>query len=167
MLKLAVCLASFALVSLSMAQTVVDRARADELVFMSDNDPAMRQAFARARATFDEFLSKAKEPAPGTLHYAVKVGIREGEDTEYFWVGDFTQDSSGMFSGRIDNEPRLVKKVKAGQRYTFPKGHIVDWTYVDRNQRRMVGNFTMCALLTKEPQAEAAAARQKFGLRCE
>jgi uncharacterized protein YegJ (DUF2314 family) len=122
MLKLTAFFASFALVSLSTAQTVVDRARADELVFMSDNDPAMRQAFARARATVDEFLSKAKEPAPGTVHYAVKVGVREGKDTEYFWVGDFTEDTSGMFSGRIDNEPRLVKKVKEGQRYTFPKG---------------------------------------------
>jgi uncharacterized protein YegJ (DUF2314 family) len=152
---------------LATAQPIVDRARADELVFMSDDDPAMRQAFQRARATLDEFLSKAKEPAPGTLHYALKVGIKEGKDTEYFWVGDFGQDASGMFSGRIDNAPRLVKRVQEGQRYAFPKGHIVDWMYVDRNERRMAGNFTMCALLTKEPPAEAAAARQKFGLRCD
>jgi uncharacterized protein YegJ (DUF2314 family) len=167
MLRLTTVLALFIAVPVSFAQPVVDRARADELVFMSDDDPAMRHAFERARATLDGFLSKAKQPAPGTVHYALKVGVRDGKDTEYFWVGDFRQDEGDTFVGRIDNAPRLVKKVKEGQMYRFPRAHIVDWTYLDRNERRMVGNYTLCALLTKEPPAEAAAARQKFGLRCE
>ena len=151
---------------LSLAQSVVERAKADELVFMQDEEPAMRRAFEQARATLDEFLLKAKAPPPGTTSYSLKVGIREGKAVEYFWVGNFTQTETG-FSGTINNEPRLVKGVRFGQQYSFPREHIFDWTYIDRNERRMVGNFTVCALLTKESPQEAEATKKRYGLRCE
>jgi uncharacterized protein YegJ (DUF2314 family) len=150
----------------AIAQSVVERAKADELVFMRDEEPAMQRAFEKARATLEDFLQKAKSPPAGTTSYSLKVGIRQGEDVEYFWVGNFTQTESG-FSGTINNEPRMVKSVKFGQQYAFPREHIVDWTYIDRTERRMVGNFTVCALLTKESAAEAEATKKRFGLRCE
>jgi uncharacterized protein YegJ (DUF2314 family) len=158
--------ALFVAASPVLAQSVVDRAKADELVFMRDEEPAMQRAFEKARATLDDFLQKAKSPPAGTANYSLKIGIRQGKDVEYFWVGNFTQTESG-FSGTINNEPRMVKSVKFGQQYAFPRAHIVDWTYVDRNERRMVGNFTVCALLTKESAAEAEATKKRFGLRCE
>lgn len=147
-------------------QSVTERAKAGELVFMGDEEPAMRRAFEKARSTLDAFLEQAKAPPPGTGGYSLKVGIREGKDVEYFWVGDFAATESG-FIGTINNEPRMVKSVRLGQRYSFPKQHIVDWTYIDRNERRMVGNFTVCALLTKESAAEAEATKKRFGLRCD
>ena len=148
------------------AQSVLDRAKKDELAFMDDEDPAMREAFQKARASLDEFLSKARSPAAGTTGYSLKVGVRDGEKVEYFWVGEFLETATG-FTGTINNHPRMVKGVSFGQRYSFPREHIVDWTYIDRNERRMLGNFTVCALLTKEPPAEAEAAKKKYGLRCE
>lgn len=150
----------------AVSQSVVERAKADELVFMKDEEPAMQRAFEQARATLDEFLKKAKDPPPGTTSYSLKVGIREGKDVEYFWAGSFVQTDSG-FTGTINNEPRMVKRVRFGQQYSFPREHIVDWTYIDRNERRMVGNFTICALLTKESPQEAEATKKRFGLRCE
>lgn len=162
-----VILALMALFSTALfAQTAVERAKSDELVFMADDEPAMKKAFAQARATLDEFLRKAKAPPAGTFGYALKVGIRDGDDVEYFWVGDFAQTGRG-FVGTIDNEPRMVKTVRYGQRYSFPRADIVDWTYIDKKARRMMGNFTVCALLTKEPPAEAEETRKRFGLRCE
>ena len=150
----------------ALAQSVVERAKADELVFMDDEEPAMHRAFEQARATLDEFLQKAKAPPPGTTGFSLKVGVREGKNVEYFWVGDFGPTEKG-FSGTINNQPRLVKSVHFGQKYEFVREHIVDWTYIDRNERRMVGNFTVCALLTKEPPAEAEATKKRYGLRCE
>ena len=148
------------------AQSVQERAKKDELVFMNDDEPAMREAFQKARDSLDEFLSKAKSPAPGTTGYSLKVGIRDGEKVEYFWIGDFLETATG-FTGTISNHPRMVKRVSFGQRYSFEREHIVDWTYVDRNEKRMVGNFTVCALLTKEPAAQAEATKKRYGLRCE
>ena len=152
--------------SLCSAQSLAERAKADELVFMGDKEPAMQRAFSQARASLDDFLRKAKNPAAGTTSYGLKVGVREGTSVEYFWLVDFIQSQDG-FVGTISNEPRMVKTVRYGQRYTFAREHIVDWVYVDRNQRRMMGNFTACALLTKEPASEAEAVKKQYGLQCD
>jgi uncharacterized protein YegJ (DUF2314 family) len=148
------------------AATVEDRVSRDELAYMPDADPAMQRAFARARAELDDFLGKAKSPPPDTFGFSVKVAIRDRGKTEYFWVGPFTELDGGRFTGRIDNEPRAVANVRLGQTYAFAKSEIVDWTYMNRAQRKVYGNYTMCALLTKEPPHEAEAVRKRYGLDC-
>ena len=150
----------------ALCQSVEERAKKQELVFMEDEEPAMRRAFETARASLDGFLEKAKNPPADAAGFALKVGVREGKNTEYFWVNEL-HEKDGQFTGKINNEPRMVKTVRMGQHYAFPRAHIVDWMYIDRAQRRMVGNFTMCALLTKDPPVEAAAAKKRFGLTCE
>ena len=59
-----------------------------------------------------------------------------------------------------------MKALKAGDVHAFAKADIVDWLYVDRPRRRMHGNFTACALMTREPPKEAAALRRQLGLTC-
>ena len=132
---------------------------------MPDEDPAMRKAFEAARASLDGFLEKLKSPPTGPGGYAVKVGIRSGTDIEYLWVGNLSIDGDRL-SGRIDNAPRTVKTVKAGDTHGFARADIVDWLYIDRPRRRMHGNFTACALMTREPAKEAAALRKQLGLAC-
>ena len=148
------------------AQPSASKAGADDLVFMGDEEPAMKRAFERARASLDEFLLKVKARPPGLSAFSVKVGVRQGKDVEYFWINDFAEVGE-FFEGEIGNTPQMVKTVKLGQRYRFTKGEIVDWLYIDRPQRKMVGNFTYCALLAKESKKEAEAARKRFNLDCE
>lgn len=148
------------------AQTPIKKAERDELFFVPTADPAMERAFGKARSTLDNFLRLASAPAPGTSDYSVKVALSDGKNTEYFWVSDFER-SGEKFSGRLANEPRMVKKYKNGQRFEFPRNLIVDWTYIDASKRKMFGNFTACALLTKEPPEEARKFRERFGLDCD
>ncbi|MDR7335301.1 DUF2314 domain-containing protein [Roseateles asaccharophilus] len=149
------------------SQSAVERAaKDDELVFMRDQEPAMQKAFDKAAATLDEFLQKAKVPSADHTSFALKVAISQGKDTEYFWVNNFTE-KDGAFEGEIGNEPRMVNTVKFGQRYRFPRSRVVDWTYIDKVQRKMVGNFTLCALLTKESKQDAQAMKKRFKLDCD
>jgi uncharacterized protein YegJ (DUF2314 family) len=141
-------------------------AREAPLVFMDDDHPAMKKAFAKARETLDTFLKLEAEKPPELGRFAVKVGISEGKGTEYFWITDFTRTGE-RFSGKIGNTPQMVKNVKLNQTYEFTRAQIVDWLYIDRPKRKMIGNFTYCALLTQEPPAEAEAARKRFNLECE
>jgi uncharacterized protein YegJ (DUF2314 family) len=141
-------------------------AREAPLVFMDDDHPAMKRAFAKAREGLDEFLRLASEKPPELVRFAVKVGINEGKRTEYFWITDFNR-SGERFSGKIGNTPQIVKNVKLDQLHEFAREQIVDWLYLDRSRRKMVGNFTYCALLTNEPAAEAEAQRKRFNLDCE
>jgi uncharacterized protein YegJ (DUF2314 family) len=61
----------------------------------------------------------------------------------------------------------MVRTVKFGQRYGFARARIVDWTYIDKGKRAMVGNFTLCALLTKESRSEAEAMKRRFKIDCD
>jgi uncharacterized protein YegJ (DUF2314 family) len=151
--------------ALSSAQSITERAEKDQTIDMRNEEPAMRRAMEKARATLDEFLVKAKQPAAGTDSYAVKVAVPEGPNTEYFWVNDFTW-SDASFTGRINNEPRIVKNLKLGQIYKFSRSQIVDWTYIDEKTGRTFGNFTACAILSKEPPAQAEEFKRRYGLDC-
>ena len=95
-------------------------------------------------------------PPPGTSSFALKVAIRDDGGTEYFWVNQF-QRIDDAYVGRLNNEPRMVKGYRLGQRIQFKHDQIVDWTYLDETQRRTHGNYTACALLSKEPPDQALA----------
>jgi uncharacterized protein YegJ (DUF2314 family) len=144
--------------------TPLQRVERDELAFMADEHPDMREAMRRARATLKEFLALAEAPRRGTDTFAVKVAIREGRETEYFWIGDFA-NKDGRFSGRIDNTPRLVKRVREGETITFAEAEIVDWLY--RENGRLKGNYTACALLKQEKKRDAEVIKRRLGLTCD
>jgi uncharacterized protein YegJ (DUF2314 family) len=95
----------------------------------------------RAQATLDDFLTKAKQQPAGTSGYALKVKIQDGHGTEYFWVNEFTW-SDGSFTGRINDEPRLVRSVKAGEIVRFSRSQVADWKYVDDKTGKTMGHFT-------------------------
>jgi uncharacterized protein YegJ (DUF2314 family) len=149
----------------AIAQSISDRAQNDQTINMAREEPAMRTAMEKGRATLDQFLSKAKAPAEGTAGYAVKVGISDGRNTEYFWIAEFTATGTS-FSGVIHNQPEVISSVKSGQTYSFNRDQIVDWTYFDEAHHKMLGNFTACALLSKEPAEEAAEFKRSYGLDC-
>lgn len=150
----------------AVAQGALERSKRDEVVVMSDDDPAMRTAFAKARAGLDGFLALLDKPAPDTRLYSVKIAIRDGNVNEFFWLTDLTRNGD-RFLGRLNNTPRSVKTVHEGQMLTFSREEIRDWMYVDDARQRMVGNFTLCALLTKESPKSAADMKRATGLVCD
>jgi uncharacterized protein YegJ (DUF2314 family) len=150
----------------AMSQSVAESIEKDEIVHMEDEAPAMRKAFEVARASLDDFLKLAKNPPDHYSSFALKVAVSQDGNTEYFWVTDFEAKSGARFTGEINNEPRLVKTVKLGQRYSFTRTQIVDWIYMDEAEQKMIGNFTMCALLTQESKEDAEQVRQQYKLDC-
>ena len=150
----------------SQAKGINEKAESDEIINMSDNDPAMKRAFVKAQKTLPDFLRQAANPQPNTSNYALKVGLMEGKSTEYFWMGDF-KATGDQFTATLSNTPQMVRKYREGQQVSFKRAQIVDWMYIDEGKQRMMGNFTACALLTKESVEEAAAFKKQWGLRCE
>ena len=147
-------------------QSIVERAARDEITYMASEEPAMRDAFRKARATLDDFLSAAAHPKEGTTNHALKVAISDGKATEYFWVSSFVPKHD-RFIGTLNNEPRVVKKQKLGESIEFSREQIADWTFVDRSKGQMIGNFTGCALMTKELPAQAEKFKRRYGLQCD
>jgi uncharacterized protein YegJ (DUF2314 family) len=160
----ALCLA---LAGDALAQTALERARRDEIVNVPAGDAAMEAAFAKARATLDGFLALLAAPPPNTRTYALKIRITDpGRNDEFFWVTDLKRNGD-RFSGQINNTPRSVTNVRLGQVVEFGRGEIYDWMYVDERLRRMMGNFTLCALLAREKPEDAASLKRKTGIVCD
>ena len=147
------------------SESFTDKAKNDGTVEVSDEDPAMQKAMARARAGLESFLKKAGSPPSDTSQYSVKVRVSEGESLEYLWISDL-KGQGDLWSGRIENVP-VVRSLKKGQAYSFAKTEIVDWTYVDKGRKKVIGNFTTCALLTKEAPEVAQDIQKKYGLECD
>jgi uncharacterized protein YegJ (DUF2314 family) len=163
---LAVCFLLLLDTGAAIAQSALERSKRDEVTTMSSNEPAMRAAFEKARAGLDGFLALLDKPPPDTRLYSVKIAIRDGNVNEFFWLTDLTR-SGDRFLGRLNNTPRSVKTVHEGQMLTFSREEIRDWMYVDDARQRMVGNFTLCALLTKESPKSAAEMKRATGLVCD
>lgn len=135
----------------------------DRLLHMSDSDPAMQKAFQKAKASLPQFLQELAKPK-GSKNHVVKIGLPiKAGGTEYLWLGDLKLQGDS-FSGVIDNTPVYVKQ-KSGDRLTVKRSDVVDWMYVDA-QGKLVGNFTACALYSKEPPAKAKAFAEQYGLNC-
>ena len=114
-------------------QSVLARAKRDEAFLVTKEDPAMAAARNKARATLAGFLAIAKQPTPAMRNFALKVRVSDDHGVEYFWVTQFSANG-GRFSGKIDNTPRMVRSVTAGQVIQFSEGEITDWMYMDERQ---------------------------------
>lgn len=146
------------------AQSLQERIARDELAIVEENDPDIIAAIRRAKESLPAFLALARAPKPTMSQLAVKVAVRAGSQYEYLWVTKF-QGKDGVYSGTIDNIPRWATHLKQGGNLAFSENEIVDWLYIEGG--RMKGNFTICATLKKEPKAEAAAVKKRFGLSCD
>lgn len=120
----------------------------------------MEQAIAEARSTLDDFLSRFRNPQPGDKAFNVKVRIEDENGVEHFWVGDLKLDAE-PYSGKIGNEPGIVKKVKLDQNYSFTRSDISDWMYMSNG--KMQGNYTLRVELESMPPKEAQALRRQVG----
>jgi uncharacterized protein YegJ (DUF2314 family) len=151
-------------VSPSAARTVLEKVERNEIVRVPNDDPDMAAAKRKARATLREFLALAANPKPSMQGFALKVAIRHANGTEFIWVNPFERKGPA-FIGRLANTPRDIPNLKFGQRIKFTESEIFDWMY--RENGKMKGNFTACALLKRETRASADAFKKKFGLDCD
>jgi uncharacterized protein YegJ (DUF2314 family) len=117
----------------------------------------MEAAFHRARETPRTFLDPARTSRPTITSMAVKVAVRDGSDTEYFWIRPFTEQD-GSFVSKINNTPRSVHNVKLGQTIAFKRSDIVDWLYREngkdvRQLHRMRAAQARAAVRSRSVQA--------------
>ena len=146
------------------AQSLLEKARRDQIARVPTADPEMETAFRKARATLKDFLVLVRTPRPSITNYAVKIGVPDRGETEYFWISRFIQ-KDGLLIGKIDNTPRFVRNVSEWQMLSFKESDVVDWLY--REGEKMIGNYTACVLVKREPPIQAEAFKKQYGLDCE
>jgi uncharacterized protein YegJ (DUF2314 family) len=124
------------------------------------DEKEMNQAVKTAQSTFDKFLERFRNPQPGDEDFNVKVKIEDKNGVEHFWLGDLKLDSE-PYSGVIGNDPEIVKNVKFGQEYSFPRSDISDWMYMANG--KMQGNYTLRVIMKSMSEDEAAEIKKNIG----
>ncbi len=137
-----------------------------EPVDYNPDDPEMVKAATRARATLSRFFSVTTTPGAQVNNVAVRVLLREGKQREFIWVMPFEAKDKG-FEGTVNDVPRKLKKVAAGQTVRFAREDIVDWMYSNTHTGHLEGHFTTCVMLRKAPAEEREQLKSSYGLDCD
>lgn len=114
---------------------------------VAPDDPAITAAVGRARATVGELVRRVENPPAAQQYLAAKVELVEGDSHENLWVtGLRLQD--GVLHGTLDNDPVLLRQVKAGDPVRVSPDSVSDWMAVDR--AAVCGGFTTRILAPRE-----------------
>lgn len=146
------------------SQSVLQKAKEGETARVRSDDGDMEAAKRKARSTLPQFLALARDPKPGMSGFAAKIGVPYEDGNEFLWMNPL-EFKGDRIIGTINNEPRYAKNVKYQQRISFRETDIVDWMY--RQDGKMKGNHTACALLKRDTPANREAFRREYGLECE
>ena len=128
-----------------------------ETLVNSYDRKAMETAISTAKTRVDEFITVLN--AKGADSFSVKAPITDSHGTEHFWIIDVSF-KDGFFTGKIGNEPGIVKNVQLGQDWRIAKSEISDWMYM--RGEKIHGGFTIDPLLHSYPKDQADAMRARL-----
>lgn len=148
---------SLTLVIAAMGGCARDRPESGTVVQIAAEDPEMKAAIEKARATLPQFWKAFEAPAPNEESFSLKVRFSDVFNSEHIWVGDIER-RDGKIRGTIDNVPESVNFLREGQRVEVPPEDITDWMYM--RDGKMVGNYTLWVLLKRMPREEAEQIRK-------
>jgi uncharacterized protein YegJ (DUF2314 family) len=127
------------------------------VVMVPEKDPEMAAAIAKGRDTLPRFWQALDKPQPNEDGFALKVGLpTDSGGSEHIWANGIERKDGKIF-GTINNVPKNLKKIRFGQRIEIPEPLISDWVF--HRSGRIVGGYTIRALLKRMPRDEAARLR--------
>ncbi len=97
---------------------------------IANDDPAMIEAIAKARATIPDFVRALQAPAGGSRDFSIKADFPDLQ--EHMWVTDL-QYADGVFTGALGNAPRRSTTLKLGDEVRVPETLISDWKYIEND----------------------------------
>jgi uncharacterized protein YegJ (DUF2314 family) len=119
------------------------------VVAVDGDAPALQAAVAEARRRWPEFVAAFQAPKPGQAHFAVKLPVTDGRNTEFIWVG-VTAIEGDEIVGDLANQPVDLRFMKEGDRVRGKVADLNDWAWLEGDQ--MVGGFTTQALMAPQRQ---------------
>ncbi|MDP1619061.1 DUF2314 domain-containing protein [Phenylobacterium sp.] len=137
------------------------RPESEEMVFVTEDDPAVVAAMAQAQETLPIFWRLHEAPPPGYSEFAVKVGLptvsRDGE--EHIWVFDVVREPDGG-RGTLANPPDDLGDLRYGSLVTFKDEQVSDWQY--EKGGKLYGHFTTRALMDQWNEVQRAEGRERL-----
>lgn len=128
-----------------------------EIIPVQSADAEMNAAMQTARDRFPEFWREVSAdyqrviPAlGGSMVKAYFYDAGASQSGEHMWVSEVEYDGKTI-TGVLADTPRELRRLRSGERVSFPLERLSDWFYVEGN--KAVGAFTV-RLLRKRMSAE-------------
>ena len=133
--------------------------RRDELrALMHGNtdDPDIRAAMEKARATVGEFLAALQKPAPNQKQFMVRKAYPtlEAGRQQILWITQVTYDGTLLHGVADDKTATVGAGIPLDGRVAFPPAEICDWMF--NEDGKAVGGFMLRALKNKMTEDEWA-----------
>lgn len=133
-----------------------------EVVYV-DEDPKMNVAINEARRHLPELLKHANEPKAEVHRYAVRITLYGNNGAiEHLWVYNPRHEYDNIYSGAIDQLPKLEEHIPLTGRIKFHYNQMTDWAIF--KDKQSYGQFTSRVTINKTAEAdpENAKAARKF-----
>ncbi|HJZ90484.1 MAG TPA: DUF2314 domain-containing protein [Gemmataceae bacterium] len=126
------------------------------IIEVSDDDPLMKEAVARARREWPKFVS-AFEANAGE-NFSVKAPVSHSGNTEFIWITVTAIEGESVF-GKLANDPGDLGPLRLGSKVTVPVANLNDWCYLDA-EGKLNGGFTIEAVqkATRRPRKRESEA---------
>lgn len=117
----------------------------EPIIEISDKNPKMAAAVAKAKKRWPEFIEAFHRRSPSESdRYIVKAEFREGGNCEYMWVQVETIREQEV-EGILMNDPHELLDVHRGARVVFALDRLNDWIFPSPDGSH-VGGFTLDVL---------------------
>jgi uncharacterized protein YegJ (DUF2314 family) len=126
-----------------------------ELMHGNANDPDIKAATEKARATLPDFLAALQKPAANQRQFMVRKSFpaKDGKQ-QILWVTDVTYDGT-LLHGKIDdNTAQPGTGAPPDGKVSFPPAEIADWMFNDDG--KAAGGYMLRALKNKMTEEEWA-----------
>ena len=140
------------------AKAAKDKRRDELRALMHGNtdDPDIRAAMEKARATVGEFLAALQKPAANQKQFMVRKAYptREAGKQQILWVTDLTFDDTLLWGRVDDNTAQPGSGIPEDGTIAFPPTEICDWMF--NEDGKAVGGFMLRTLKKKMTEDEWA-----------
>ena len=155
MLRKLIPLALVALLFPGCKDAAKEKRRADLRAIMHGNtdDPDLRAATEKARATVGEFLAALQKPGPAQRQFMVRKAFpAKDAKQQILWVTDLTFDGTLLHGKVDDNTAQLGSGLSRDGKVSFPPAEIADWMF--NEDGKAVGGYQLRALKKKMTEEE-------------
>ena len=125
------------------------------LMHGNTDDPDIRAAMEKARATTGEFLAALQKPAANQKQFMVRKAFpaKDGKQ-QILWINQVTFDGTLLHGVADDKTVTVGAGIPLDGKVSFPPGEIADWMFNEDGQA--VGGFMLRALKKKMTEDEWA-----------
>lgn len=110
------------------------------VVAVNSNDPGMKTAISKARASSGQLIAALAARPPGATDFAIKKMFRDANGTEHIWLTNIHYNGK-KFTGEVGNKPEIVQYVKLGEKESVERDEITDWMYVQKG--KLMGGYSI------------------------